>query len=107
MPRDALLSADELAGLSDLTDWQVIDRTLVAAFRSTSFAGAGRFVAVVAAEADAADHHPDVDLRYPGVVRIESTTHDSGGITARDADLARTISRLAAESGAQPTPLES
>jgi 4a-hydroxytetrahydrobiopterin dehydratase len=47
-------------------------------------------VSRVAALADAADHHPDIDIRYSRVTLVLST-HDAGGLTARDFDLAETI----------------
>src|SRR5690606_24850368 len=46
--------------------------------------------------AEAADHHPDIDLRY-GLVEVKLTSHDVAGITRRDVNLARQISALAAE----------
>lgn len=48
------------------------------------------FVNRVAGLADAADHHPDIDIRY-NRVRIGLTTHDADGITAKDTKLAEKI----------------
>lgn len=50
-----------------------------------------------------AGHHPDVDLRYPRV-RIRLTTHDVGGLTVRDVDLAREITAVADELGIDGEP---
>jgi 4a-hydroxytetrahydrobiopterin dehydratase len=61
-------------------------------------------VAAIAAAADAAGHHPDVDLRYPGLVHVTLSTHAAGGLTERDADVAATISALAADAGARSLP---
>jgi 4a-hydroxytetrahydrobiopterin dehydratase len=61
--------------------------------RTWAFAGFGEamaFVNRVAAIADAADHHPDIDIRYSRVTLVLST-HDAGGLTARDFALAETI----------------
>ena len=44
--------------------------------------------------AEAADHHPDLDVRWRKV-RVALTTHDSGGLTANDVDLARQIEAVA------------
>jgi 4a-hydroxytetrahydrobiopterin dehydratase len=44
----------------------------------------------VAKAADAADHHPDIDIRYTKVVCTLST-HSAGGITQSDLDMARQI----------------
>jgi 4a-hydroxytetrahydrobiopterin dehydratase len=44
----------------------------------------------VAVLAEAADHHPDIDIRYSRVTLVLST-HDAGGLTARDFSLAEAI----------------
>ena len=100
MSRDPLLDPDEIAELGGLADWRIVDRSLVATFRAGSFTAGGQLAAAIAAAAAAADHHPDVDLRYPGLVCVLLTTHDSGGLTRRDVDLARIVSDLAASAGA-------
>src|SRR3546814_17189037 len=50
----------------------------------------------IAAAADAANHHPDLTITYPRV-HVSLTTHETRSLTARDVDLARTISAIAAE----------
>lgn len=100
MSRDPRLDPDEVAALDGLADWQLVEHSLVATFRARSFTAGGQLAAAIAAAADAADHHPDVDLRYPGLVRVLLTTHDSGGLSRRDVDLARTVSGLAVSAGA-------
>ena len=52
--------------------------------------------------ADEANHHPDVDLRYPHLT-VSLKSHDVDAITARDIRLARKISDLAAEAGVSPS----
>ena len=99
------VTPDEIAAAEDLGDWRFVLNRICARFRAGSFGGAARLAAVVAEAADAADHHPDIDLRYPGVVRVSLTTHSDGGVTTRDLDLARRISALAAEAGAASDPL--
>ena len=42
--------------------------------------------------AEAAGHHPDIDIRY-NTVTLALTTHDAGGLTAKDFELARAIDR--------------
>jgi 4a-hydroxytetrahydrobiopterin dehydratase len=98
----------ELAAVDGLDDWRVVLRQLHAEFRADSFSGAGELLARIATEADERDHHPDLALRYPGIVRIVLTTHSAGGITELDVDLARAISAMATEAGAtaQPTMAE-
>jgi 4a-hydroxytetrahydrobiopterin dehydratase len=52
--------------------------------------GSLAFVNQVGALAEAANHHPDVDIRYSKVTLV-LTTHDAGGLTANDFDLAEKI----------------
>ena len=54
-------------------------------------------VNAIGAKAEEANHHPDIDLRYP-YVEIRLTSHDAGGVTSRDIALAKVINGLAAES---------
>jgi 4a-hydroxytetrahydrobiopterin dehydratase len=57
------------------------------------FAAALEFVNAVGAVAEAANHHPDIDIRW-NKVRLALTTHDSGGITLLDLALAGAIDRI-------------
>ena len=50
------------------------------------------FVNAVAKAAEAADHHPDIDVRYTKVT-CSLSTHSAGGITQKDLDLAKKIER--------------
>jgi 4a-hydroxytetrahydrobiopterin dehydratase len=86
-----------------LDDWRLLFAALHGRFRTRSFATGMRLVERVAAEAERADHHPDVDLRY-GFVHLRLTSHDVGGVTQRDVRLARVISELAAGLDATPEP---
>lgn len=63
-------------------------------FEFPSFADAIGFVDRVAEAADAANHHPDIDIRYRRVL-VRWTTHSAGGITERDRELAARTSELA------------
>jgi 4a-hydroxytetrahydrobiopterin dehydratase len=88
----------------DLPDWRIRLRTIQAWFDAPDFPAGASFLAEVAAAAEAADHHPDLALRYPGRVHVLLTSHDAHGLTQRDADLAASISALAAERGLTPSP---
>ena len=77
-----------------LPGWRVIGGKAHATFRTGTFAAGCRFLSGVTERAELAGHHPDVDLRYP-FVHISLTTHDAGGLTSRDVDLARQITELA------------
>ncbi|MDP2772959.1 MAG: VOC family protein, partial [Nocardioides sp.] len=57
----------------------------------------------IGAAADELDHHPDVDLTYPSVT-VRLTSHDVGGVTSRDVELARRISSAAEGLGAKSEP---
>jgi len=91
------LSDDEVqAGLDALPGWAREGDSIVKEYTLPSFLTAIDFVTRVAALAEAADHHPDLDIRY-NRLRVALTTHDSGGLTRRDLDLAGSI-ELAAPS---------
>ncbi|HZK05221.1 MAG TPA: 4a-hydroxytetrahydrobiopterin dehydratase [Actinomycetaceae bacterium] len=96
------LTAQQLldAGLSD---WRQLSQALHARFATGDYAKGAALVAAVAEAADKANHHPDVTLTYPHV-DITTRSHDVGGITVRDIDLAREISRIAAEQGVVAEP---
>ena len=98
------ISASQFHERSDMPDWRVLLRRIEAGFRATSFSGAAAFVSRIADAADAAGHHPDVDLRYPGVVHVVLTTHAQHGLTSADVALAGVISEMAAEDGLTSEP---
>ena len=82
------------AALAVLPGWRSHDGGLGVSYRFATFAAAVAFTQEIAEAAAAADHHPEWTVRYR-VVDVATTTHDSGGITALDLDLARTIHTLA------------
>lgn len=91
----APLSEAELkAFLSSYPGWAVQDGMLVRTFEASSFLSGVAFVQKVAHAAEAADHHPDIDIRWRKVT-LRLVTHDAGNaITALDAQLAAGASRL-------------
>jgi len=94
------LSASQVNRLDGLGDWTYVLGFLQAEFRCSSFADGAGLVAAIAQLADDADHHPDVDLRYPGAVLVRLQTHTAGEVTDLDVELARGISALAGDAGA-------
>ncbi|MBC2933270.1 4a-hydroxytetrahydrobiopterin dehydratase [Nocardioides sp. zg-1228] len=96
-PKARLRHDDILA--AGLDDWRKVLNRLKARFRTGDFATGLTLVDRIGAAAEEAGHHPDVTLTYPEVV-VTLSSHDVGGITSRDLDLARRISELAAELGA-------
>jgi 4a-hydroxytetrahydrobiopterin dehydratase len=87
-----------------LPDWRILSHTLASEFRTTTFLGARQFVERVVEAAERVDHHPDIDIRYPGSVRIRLTTHSANGLTELDARLATTISELATKQSMVASP---
>ena len=73
--------------LVSVPDWQVESGELVRTFLFKDFRGSLAFVNKVGDLAEEAGHHPDIDIRYDKV-RLALVTHDAGGITAKDFDLA-------------------
>jgi len=95
-PREKL-SATQVRDAS-LADWRQILGRIKAQFRTADFATGLALVNKIGAAAEAANHHPDVQLTYSDVI-VTLSSHDVSGITSRDLDLARQISSHAAELG--------
>jgi 4a-hydroxytetrahydrobiopterin dehydratase len=93
--REPLLSvADVDAALEEQQlHWTREDDVLVTTVKLHDFAAALTFVNALGAAAEAANHHPDIDIRW-NTVRLALTTHDSGGLTLLDLALAGVIDRL-------------
>jgi 4a-hydroxytetrahydrobiopterin dehydratase len=86
-----LLSEEEIKGrLLQHPGWQVSNGVIKKQFTFPSFSEGIRFVNRVAELADAADHHPDIDIRYIRVA-MSLSTHSAGGLTEKDFTLARQI----------------
>lgn len=99
---DAVINASEFATL-DLPDWRFVLRRLHTRFRTSDYDTGLALVARIGAAAQAADHHPELDLHY-GSVGVITSSHDVGGVTRRDIDLATAISAIADELGATADP---
>jgi 4a-hydroxytetrahydrobiopterin dehydratase len=100
MPYADPLTDDEIDhALASLHGWareaDAIRRTIVC----TDFRGAIALVNAVADAAEAANHHPDIEVRRYRRVTFTMSTHAASAITARDIDLAAEIDRLAARIG--------
>lgn len=80
------------------SDWRQILGRLKARFRTGDFRTGLALVDRIGAAAEAANHHPDIHLTYSDVI-VTLVSHDVGGITSRDLELARQISNHAAELG--------
>jgi 4a-hydroxytetrahydrobiopterin dehydratase len=89
------LSADELSrSLAALPGWSLESGKLHREFRFPDFVRAFAFMSAVALVAEKRDHHPEWSNVY-GKVVVDLTTHDAGGITRSDVDLAKTMNELA------------
>ncbi|HSM16553.1 MAG TPA: 4a-hydroxytetrahydrobiopterin dehydratase [Gemmatimonadales bacterium] len=93
MARQRLSDADVLAQLTEVPQWKVVDGKLHREFRFTNFVQAFGFMAQVALLAERRDHHPEWSNVYNRVA-IDLTTHDAGGLTALDFDLARAVDQV-------------
>ena len=88
------LPDDQIATkIAALEGWSREQDMIVKTYELPTFPDAISFVANVADLAEAADHHPDIDIRYRKV-RIALSTHDAGGITQKDFDLAGDIEAI-------------
>jgi 4a-hydroxytetrahydrobiopterin dehydratase len=79
--------------IATIPDWRLESGELVREYKFPDFAAAMRFVNQVADEAETANHHPDIDIRY-NRVRLALISHDSGGITQRDISMAKRITAI-------------
>ena len=79
--------------LGKLSDWKIEGGELVRTFNFKDFRESLAFVNRVGELAEAASHHPDIDIRY-NKVRLALVTHDAGGWTAKDFELAAKFNDL-------------
>jgi 4a-hydroxytetrahydrobiopterin dehydratase len=85
-----LSDAEITAALAALPGWSREGDEIVKTFDRETFPGAIAFVVRIGFLAEKADHHPDLDVRWKRV-RVALSTHDAGGLTAKDFELAREI----------------
>jgi len=90
----ALSPQDTESRVRALPGWKIDSGELVRTFTFKDFLGSIDFVNQIAKYAEGAGHHPDIDIRY-NRVRIALMTHDAGGLTEKDFDLAQEIDKLA------------
>jgi 4a-hydroxytetrahydrobiopterin dehydratase len=91
MPRLDDTAVEE--GLQHLPGWERRGDQIVKTFVRADFAQAMTFVNEVAAAAEAAGHHPDIDIRW-NQVTLALSSHAEGGLTERDFQLAARIQEL-------------
>ncbi|MDA0767049.1 MAG: 4a-hydroxytetrahydrobiopterin dehydratase [Verrucomicrobia bacterium] len=89
-----LLDQKELAAaLKKLPEWEIEGKALVRTIEFEEFTEAIDFVNDLAEVAEDAQHHPDIDIRYVRVT-VSLTTHEVGGITDDDLEIAQRIDNL-------------
>ncbi len=89
-----LSESDATAKLSGLSGWRRDGDEIVKEFEFPDFLGSIGFVNRIATRAQAADHHPDMTIKY-NHVETRLSTHSEGGLTAKDFALAAEIERAA------------
>jgi 4a-hydroxytetrahydrobiopterin dehydratase len=95
MPKAALLSEPEVqSALADLPGWSVTNGKLHREYKFQDFTYAFGFMATAATAIEKRNHHPEWFNVYNRVT-IDLTTHDSGGITANDTELAALLEEIA------------
>ena len=91
------LSESQIAqALEGLPGWQQAEDKIARVFRFPDFVTAFGWMSSVALVAESMNHHPEWRNVY-GTVEVELTTHDAGGITELDFELARAMDRLGAD----------
>jgi len=78
--------------VAKLSGWRLEDGKLLRDFAFADFVAAMTFVNKIAEVAESVGHHPDIDIRY-NKVRLGLVTHDAGGITAKDVEMAGRLSQ--------------
>ena len=87
------IAAQIKSALAKIPDWKRKGTVISRTFQFKDFPAAMKFVDAVAALAEQAWHHPDIDIRW-NKVTLALTTHDAGGLTRKDFDLARQFDQL-------------
>jgi 4a-hydroxytetrahydrobiopterin dehydratase len=88
-----LNSSEIKSALGNIPSWKKKGAAFSRTFQFKNFPAAIKFVEVVAALAEEAWHHPDIDIRW-NKVTLTLSTHDAGGLTEKDFALARQIDQL-------------
>jgi 4a-hydroxytetrahydrobiopterin dehydratase len=97
---ELLSDAARHAALAELVGWREADdgKALARKFTFRNYTEAFGFMTRAALAAEKSDHHPDWRNVYK-IVEVNLSTHDAGGVTARDVALAKTMNEIAARFG--------
>lgn len=92
----AVLTDEQVdAALPELDGWERLDGALRRSIHFPAFTDGIEAVRRIAEQAEAQDHHPDIDIRWR-TVTFALVTHSEGGITQKDLQMARTIDEIVA-----------
>ncbi|MFH2054656.1 MAG: 4a-hydroxytetrahydrobiopterin dehydratase [bacterium] len=103
MKREKLSDQEIAEKLQDLPDWQRTGDKLRRIFETGNFIKGVTLVTRITPHAELMNHHPDIHLTYPKVV-VEISTHDVGGITEFDFELAKRVNTAFEEQQAADQP---
>ncbi|WP_344094527.1 VOC family protein [Microbacterium deminutum] len=92
------ITPKEFRSSPGVEQWRAGRNGAVVEYRTGDFATGARLFAAITDLAQAADHHPDVDIRYPSL-RVRLFTHSAHGLTRKDVALAQQISKAAGTLG--------
>jgi 4a-hydroxytetrahydrobiopterin dehydratase len=81
------------AALAEVPEWNKKAAIITRTYEFEDFPAAIKFVNALANVAEKAEHHPDIDIRW-NKVTLSLTTHDEGGLTRKDFELAKRLDRL-------------
>lgn len=99
------ITARQFREADGVDDWPVLSEGACAYFPTGSFAAGAKLVQAISQLRGIDDHSPDIDLRQDGItVRLITITGDYYGMSQRDVELAREISRVAREQGLRADP---
>lgn len=94
------MSESEIEGaLATATEWAHLGDTIQRTYQFANFVVSMKFVRAVAELAEKDQHHPDILIRY-NKVTLTLSTHDAGGITKKDFDLAAKCDALLSKASA-------
>ncbi len=88
-----LTSTETSDRLKSVPDWKIESGELTRTYTFKNFLSAMDFVNSVAQIAEKGGHHPDIDIRY-NKVRLALVTHDAGGLTPKDFEMAAELSKI-------------
>ena len=87
---EKMSEAEIAAALPQVPEWSELNGAIQRTFQFKDFVEAMKFVNEVAAQAEREQHHPNILIRW-NKVTLTLSTHDSGGITSKDFELAKRV----------------